>query len=186
MRKALYVILCSLTLAGFTSCENDPATVQSFTRVEKGPVQTAYDVKLFYSDSAQLKIHLTAPEVNEFIGSSPYTELPKGLKVDFYDDSMKINTSLTARYGIRKEREQMMEVKNDVVVINVRGEKLNTEKLIWDGIRRKIYTDAFVKITTADQVLMGNGLESDETFSEYEIKNLTGTILLKDGVPAED
>jgi hypothetical protein len=38
-----------------------------------------------------------------------------------------------------------------------------------------------VKITTEDQILMGNGLESDETFSEYEIKNLTGTILLKDG-----
>jgi len=92
-----------------------------------------------------------------------------------------VNTSLTAKYAIRYEREQKMEARNDVVVVNIKGEKLNTEKLIWDGIRRKIYTDAFVKITTDDQILMGNGLESDETFSEYEIKNLTGTILLKNG-----
>ena len=47
-----------------------------------------------------------------------------------------------------------------------------------DGKRKKIYTDAFVKITTADQVIMGNGLESDDTFTEYEIKDITGTIML--------
>lgn len=46
--------------------------------------------------------------------------------------------------------------------------------------KRRIKTDAFIKITTSDQIIYGTGLDSDERFEEYEIKNISGTILLKD------
>ncbi len=179
MRISAFVI--AIVIALCSACRNDPAKVKSYTIKDTLPFQTATKVDLLFTDSARVKIHLKAPLIEEFGNDNPHTILSKGVELDFFDDSGAVNTSLTAKYAIRYEREQKMEARNDVVVVNIKGEKLNTEKLIWDGIRRKIYTDAFVKITTEDQILMGNGLESDETFSEYEIKNLTGTILLNDG-----
>ena len=59
------------------------------------------------------------------------------------------------------------------------GEKLETEKLVWDEANKTIYTDAFVKITTADQVIMGKGLKSNQDFTKYQINEITGTINLK-------
>lgn len=181
MRRTFPAILfVFFFLPGMQSCVNDPAKVKSFTQKDTLPLQSAHDIDMLYTDSAKLKIHLTAPEVQEFAGSKPYTLMPKGVKVEFYDDHGKIDSYLTANYAVRREREQFMEAKNDVVVVNTKGEKLNTEKLIWDGATRRIHTDASVKITTADQVIIGSGLDSDEHFENYEIKNITGTFLLKD------
>lgn len=68
-----------------------------------------------------------------------------------------------------------MEVKNDVVVVNEKGERLNTEHLIWDEKTRRIYTDVFVKITTPDKVFYGDGLDADDSFMKWVIKKPRGT-----------
>lgn len=167
-----------ITLA---SCVNDPAVVNSFSKNAKIPLQTLNNVDAIYSDSAKMKFHITAPVMEVFGGSNPYEEMTKGVKVEFYNDSQKVSSYLTSNYAINKKREQIMEAKNDVVFMNTKGERLNTEHLIWNGKTRRIHTDAGVKITTKDQVIIGTGLDSDERFEEYEIKNITGTFMLKDG-----
>jgi len=71
-----------------------------------------------------------------------------------------------------------MEAKNNVIVTNIKGEILNTEHLIWDQNKKIIYSDVFVKITTPTQILFGKGLESDERFENWKIKNPTGNIFI--------
>lgn len=178
-------VLLLAFVALISSCANDPAKVKSFTQSKKLPLQTAHDVDVLYSDSARLKIHLTAPQVDDYMGQETYTEMPKGVKVEFFNDSGKLDSYLTSNYAIRNQRQNMMEARNNVVVVNNRGERLNTEDLIWDGTKRRIHTDAYVTITTADQVIYGTGLESDEMFTDYEIKNVKGKVRLKEG-PDED
>jgi hypothetical protein len=58
----------------------------------------------------------------------------------------------------------------------VKGEVLNTEELRWDQDSGKIYTDQFVRITTPDQIITGTGLVSDQSFSDWEILNVSGTL----------
>lgn len=176
-RLILPLFLCVFL---FSNCKTDPEKVKAITRKDNLPLQTAHDIDVVYTDSAKIKIHLTAPQVEEFTGQNQHTVMSKGVRVEFFEDDGKVDSYLTANYAIRREREQLMEAKYDVVVINTKGEKLNTEHLIWDGVKRRIYTEAAVKITTADQIIMGTGLESDEMFNNYEIKNITGTFLLKD------
>jgi LPS export ABC transporter protein LptC len=96
--------------------------------------------------------------------------------VDFYERDGKIQSYLTAEYGISYPDEKQIIVRNNVEILNVKGEMLNTEELKWDQKNRKIVTDKFVKITTPDQIITGTGLESDEAFSEWEILNVSGTI----------
>jgi LPS export ABC transporter protein LptC len=87
---------------------------------------------------------------------------------------------MEAQYGERRPKKQETIVKRKVIVVNVDGDKLETEKLIWDEQRQKIYTDAAVKITTADQILFGNGMTADADFTNYEITEPTGSIWLNE------
>ena len=96
--------------------------------------------------------------------------------MEFYDPQMEVSSTLTSNYAIRKEKENTIEAKDDVVVVNVKGEKLNTEQLIWNERTSKIYSNEFVKITTPDKIIFGNGFESNQDFTNYKIFSIKGTI----------
>lgn len=136
---------------------------------------------MLYTDSAQLKIVLKANRMLLFNKnvSEPFTVLPKGVFVTFFDENEKISATLKADYAVRYDVTHRMEAKYGVQVVNKNGEKLETEKLIWDENSQRIYTDAAVKITTDKEVIMGRGMESNQDFSKYELKQVTGTIQLK-------
>jgi LPS export ABC transporter protein LptC len=170
--------MLALFLVATTSCENDLEKVHLVTNKEALPVETSTDLVIWYSDSARIKVKIEAPELNRYDGESDYTELPQGVKVEFYDENMNVNSTLTSKYAIRKDAEQVMEARNDVVVVNVKGEKLNTEHLIWNEVSSKISSDEFVKITTPDKIIFGNGFESNQDFTNYKIFNIKGTITI--------
>lgn len=162
------------------SCKNDIETINIVTAKSSLPNETGKNVEIIYSDSARLKVKLTGPVIEHYSKDTAYVVFPKGMHVLFYDDSAKVKTELTARYGVRYEGLGRMEAKNDVVLVNEKGEKLNTEKLIWDEQKQLIYTDAFVKITRADEIMYGDGLESNQDFTRYKIKNIKGTLAVQD------
>ena len=177
LKQGLYISLFLITLISFISCENDIAVVNSITgEAEKRlPDQSNKNAEFLYSDSAIVRAKLTTPQLDHYAGKKPYFELPKGMNVIFYTIEKKEETKLTANYGIGYDNGnglEKMEAKGDVIVINVKGEKLNTEHLTWNAITKKIYTDDFVKITTKDQVIWGDGMEADQDFSDYQIKNV--------------
>ena len=175
----------ALLLIFLNSCENDIAVVNSVTLANAviQPTESSKNVEFLYSDSARVKSKLKAPIIDHFLGKKPYYEMPKGMDILFFDRHGKEQSKLTANYGIGYEidnRMNTMEAKGNVVVVNLKGDRLNTEHLTWNSLTKKVYTDEFVKITTKDEVIWGNGLEANEDFSEYEIKHVKGTIAVKD------
>lgn len=191
MKHTLLYILISIVF--FTSCENDIAVVNSITSTaEKAlPIQSSKNAEYIYSDSAVVRAVLKAPQIDNYAGKKPYMELPLGMNVVFFQADKKEQTKLTANYGIGYDNGngvmEKMEAKGNVIVINEKGDKLNTEHLTWNTFTKKIYTDAFVKITTKDQVICGDGMIADQDFSEYEITNVTGTFDINDGdIPKGD
>ena len=154
--------------------------VMILPKKELRPSQIGDSVTLLYSDSTQLKVVLKANRMLIFNKNvtEPYTLLPKGLFVTFFDDQEKVSATLKANYGIRYDIKKQMEVKYAVELINKDGTKLETEKLIWNEVTQRIYTDAFVKITNRKEIIMGTGMESNQDFTKYEIKHVTGQILI--------
>ena len=173
---------CCLLL--FSSCHTDIQTINQVTSGKNLPSETMKDAEIMYSDSGKVKMKLTGPLLNRYSSDKPYIEFPIGVNVLFYDDSMKINSKLKADYGIRYEKEGKMEAKRNVEVVNVKGEKLNTEHLIWDEAKDSIYTKAFVKITSKDYVMWGDGLKSNRDFTKYKITNVKGTKFMNDDEPS--
>lgn len=180
-RKIQLIALISLPAYLLSSCENDLEKVNLVAAQKKYPVEKAENAEILYSDSALLKARLLATELMRFQDQPPYLEMPKGVKLYFYDDNGKASSQLSAGYGkvIQLPDNNIMEARRNVVVVNERNEKLNTEHLTWNQKEGNIKSDAYVKITTADEVLMGEGLESNQDFTKYSIKKLKGTIRLK-------
>ena len=180
-----FYLLIPILLLAFSSCENDIAVVNTVTSIsEKNlPIQSDRNVEIMYSDSARVRAKLTSPKLDRYAGIKPYMELPKGMEIVFYDEHHKEQTKLTADYGIGFDSGngmEHMEAKRNVVVINQKGDTLNTEHLIWNAITRKIFTDEFVKIKTKEETIWGDGLVANQDFSDYEIKNVKGQIIAKD------
>ena len=173
-------MLFTLLLSTFLACETDIKKVKFITTRDNLPVESAKDAEIIYSDSAVIKVKITAPQLDRYIEENPYIELPKGIEILFYDGDLEVASQLTADYAISYEKEGMMEAKGNVVLINEQGEKLNTEHLIWDEEKELIYSNEFVKITTADEIIMGDGFESNQSFTKFKIKNIQGTITIKD------
>ncbi len=166
----------------FSGCETNRDEVMAMGKKKIMPSQTGKDITMLYTDSAQLKIRLEAPQMLMYDKGikEPMTIMPKGLYVVFFDGKGKESSTLKANYGVRYEASRRMEARYNVEVVNVTGEKLNTEHLVWDENTKQITSDAFVKITTAKEIIMGKGLRSNQDFTEYEILEVTGTLRVED------
>jgi LPS export ABC transporter protein LptC len=175
----LFILMVSIF--GISACETNREEVMALGKKATMPSLTGKGVTMLYSDSTILKIKLTTPQMQKYENTKePMTIMPKGLFVIFYDQNGKESTTLKSDYGVRYETTKRMEVKYNVEAVNVNGEKLNTEHLIWDEQKKKIISDDFVKITTAKEIIMGKGLEANQDFTQYEIKEVTGTIRVED------
>ncbi|MFM2207509.1 MAG: hypothetical protein RL213_1484 [Bacteroidota bacterium] len=170
------VLLSLLVTCVFVACENDLEKVKLYEKGKTGPVETAVNIKILYSDSARVRVEVTAPKLERYETERPYTEMPKGIKALFYDRSMSVSSRMKADYGIRYDREMKMEVRKNVEIINEKGEQLNTDHLVWDERAKKLRSDGFVKITTPDEIIYGNGMEANQDFSQYRIFNIKGII----------
>lgn len=174
-------MMVSIMVLFLSSCENDVQEVKKLNTVDTEPLEIQEDLKLEYSDSSYTRLLLKAPRAETYSHlEEPYRLFPKGINVKFYDFYGRENSRLKANYAKEFIRQRLWEAKGDVVVVNKKGEQLNTELLFWDEKREKIYSDAFVKITTKDQIIKGTGFEADQDFSDYEITDVSGVIYLNE------
>ena len=163
------------------SCENDVKEIESLSEKNNEPVSRARNVKVIYSEKSNVKINITAPLMEEYgVEEDKYMEMKEGVKVLFYDSLMNVSSTLTSNYAINRVAENIMEAKDDVVVVNDSGDVLNTEHLIWLQDSSKIYTDEFVKITTTDEIIMGEGMEANQDFTKWKIHKIKGIINIKE------
>ena len=175
----LCLFLFGIVFVG-SGCVNDLEKVEAIMEDELLPVEVADSIQIIYSDSALLKVILEANHLERFLGENPYLEMTEGVHVRFFNSLGEVESELRSNYAVSYENTDIMEAKEDVVVVNKKGETLNTEHLVWEEKTERIHTEEFVKITTEDEVIFGHGFESNQDFTKYRIKKIKGTINLKD------
>ena len=165
------------------ACESDIEKIQTLGIDSKFPDVAAKNIEIIYTDSAKLKMRLRAPEVERFSNSErPYMEFPKGLNVEFFSDSMTIESTIEANYAIYYTEEKLWEARGNVIAKNIaKKEKLNSEELFWNENDRSIYSNSFTRIENPDGTFYGqNGFESNQRFSKWRLKGSRGTVNIKD------
>lgn len=160
------------------SCNNlDSGKYRSRSTDSMVTRESAENVTIEYTDSGLLRAKVKAPlMVGVKKPHNPYIEMPKGIRVDFISPQGGIESYLTAEYAVSFTEKKIIVVRRKVEVLNIKGDTMLTEELVWNQETGRITTDKYVVIKTKSQTIWGTGMESDQTFSDWEIKNVTGTI----------
>ena len=170
-----YGLLPLLFLA--TACVNDPAEVALLEERLDEKTEIARVVRTIYSDSARVKVIVTAPTmINHLDAADPRQEFPDGLRVAFLDERQDTSSTLIANWGTYRRRNNLITVRDSVVWESVDRQRLETEELNWDEERELIYTSKFVVLTQPDYIITGYGLEADPAFEDARVLQVDGRI----------
>ena len=187
MRRAkqlsnLFLPLAMVGIALITGCENDLKDIQKISASEVNkPIERYTGVDVIYSDSARVKAHMTAPLMIIYKTKKPYTEMPKGVKVIFYDINLKESSTIVADYAVRHDLEKRIELDKNVVGTNIKGDTFTSDELIWDEDTKQIHSSKLVHVKMADgSITDGTGFTSDENFNHWILAQGTGKFNVKD------
>jgi len=164
-------VACLSSCFFMASCENDVDAVKALgARV--GGIDVGKDVAIYISNDGKLGAKLTAPLMNRYlVDSSKMIEFPISIHVDFYKDSNQIESQLSAKYAKYKEAENIVFLKEDVIIFNTLGDTLWCKEMYWDQNTGKFYTekDVVVKQHNPLAKIYGKGLEANQNLTDIRI-----------------
>ena len=169
----------SFLLGVFFACQTNPKQMEELSKEMNDPIVSSSQVEWLYTKNGKASFKLNAPSMLRFDSNEPYVEFPSGLELHSFENEGGQDAYLTADYAIQHINSQQVEAKGNVLLKNANGDMLETEQLVWDELNERIYTEEFVKITKQEQVIMGEGFESDIYFSAYTLKKSRGIINLE-------
>ncbi len=161
----------------FMACEND---IEEIKRMQEKrlSVDEVKSVTSYLSQGGRMKAKLTAPLMLRYFDSVPRVEFPNTLHVDFYNDSMKIESYLDAKKAWYYEQQSRIVLTDSVVVIRIDGDTLKTNELYWEQNLHKLYTTKDVEIRQRTKTIFGKGFESDEQLKNFRLDSITGILLV--------
>lgn len=180
MIKGLKEVFTFALIVSLAACSNEISEVNKVTSEAILPVSTTRNVAMTYSDSARLKAKIKADLRETYVGEDAKVDFNEGIYIEFFDAFGELESKVIAKQATSYTKEDRLEARNNVVVENIEGEKLETEHLIWDQKADRIYSEVFTKITSPDRVIFGDGFESNQDFSRYRILKVRGVIDLKE------
>lgn len=179
MKKIITRLALLWVLLAAVSCENDMEAVMNLDK-KAAAVEEGKKINSLYSQDGHVKANLTAPTMLRHLAVPIYVEFNNGLKVLFYSDTLSVESTLTARYGKYYENDANIFLKDHVVVVNKKGERLDCEELNWDSKKQQFISNTRVRISTATDTLYGTGLISNQDFTNYTIMHPTGPFVVQD------
>lgn len=164
-------------MAMLFSCNNNIKEVNEFLSASSLPLLSGDGLELVYSDSAKVRYILRTPEYFKYKKErEEYDEFPSGLYAESFNPNGELVGTISCKYAKKNEEDRIWTLKDQVVVRNPDGKKLETELLFWDMEKATIYSDRYVRLTDKGQVIEGNGFESDQDICNPKFKNISGTL----------
>lgn len=168
------------------SCVNDEKKVQELFEKKLG-IDEAIDIVSYMSQSGKMKARLTSPLMIRYQDSMPRMEFPKTLHVDFYDDSIAIQSQLDANFAQYFESLNKVFLKDSVRVFNAQGDTLFCQELWWDQPEARFHTDKPVRIHKPGTIIIGVGLTAPQDFKTFTMYKITNSVLrIKDELSTTD
>ncbi len=176
-------VLLGFLLTGLWACENKPEEVEALSR-KVIEVETGFDIEGIYSQTANLKAVLTAPEMRRVRADTLYVEFPQSIHVDFYNELGVKESVLQAKYAKYLETLGRIWLQDSVLVYNFKGDTLRCLNLWWIQQEERFYTEDSVWIRTPTQQIDGTGLTAKADFSQYTILHARGPVAVPDSLNA--
>ncbi len=175
--KVLNIILNIVTLfvvTMFFSCNSNLKEAQKLTLSENEPVGVAKNINLKHTDSGKLSANLLSPKMLDFTNRDfGFNEFPEGITLYLYDDSNN-KSKVVSDYAIVYNETNLIDLQGNVVIKTYDGRVLKTNQLFYDSKKEWVFTNTPVNFTTNEDVMYGNGFDSNSKFTNAEVLEVTG------------
>jgi LPS export ABC transporter protein LptC len=184
VRNLLLGLLPAAACLLLPACGGDKAMPKNLDEVRrKESVSESYNILYLYSDSGRVTAKLKAKHDIERYDNEKqetYHHLDQGFVLETYGANAKLESTVRANTGKLYQKRGYAEAIGNVVLTSVKGEVMETEKLFWYRNENRIQTDENVKIVTKDEIIFGQGLESNTNFTRYKIYKIRGTMQVRE------
>lgn len=139
-----------------------------------------YGAEIIYSDSAKVKGKGYAPIYDKVVPSQgpSYSEMPSGIKIEFFDEFLKTTGTIKSDYAINKETEKITIFRRNVIIVTDKI-TFTTEELTWDENKRMYFSPSGTVTTKDGNVLKGTEFSAPQDLSTYTILQATGDANVK-------
>ncbi len=186
-RLLAYRLAIAVLALHTAACHNDLDKVAAVEVELNSPDRITTQAEYLYSDSGRVTHRLRAGRIAQWSGmEGQRTEMSEGVELVFFDQEGEQRSKLTARRGLILPKENRMEVSEQVVFVNHKGERLETEQLTWYQDSARVRTEKAVRVQRGPDVIHGMGLDAAEDFSSYVIHHITGQLYVPDDAERED
>ncbi len=181
-------VALALTWAGatfFVGCaeKQPPATIAD---PETTPTQISYNHRIINSENGRRQYRMETPLLERYeLAAEPFMEFRQGIKVETFDDSLRVDSDIRADYAHYNETKKLWTARGNVVAHNYAGNRiLYTERLYWDERSGRIYSDTVARVFDGNSLHVGRNFEADQSFEEWTFHNTGGQIEV-DATPSD-
>ncbi len=143
IRNILKITITALAVICFLACPDNLKEIAKMNTVSNQPSSEVENLLLKHTDSSKLKVTLQGELMLDYSNDAfPYTEFPKGLKVEVYEskeDSTK-KTTITADYAVIFNETDLVDMTGNVKIVAADGNTFYGEQLYWDQRSKWIFT----------------------------------------------
>ena len=173
-------IVTVITVTMFFSCHDSFKQVQIIGISENEPIGIDYNLNLKYTDSGRVTANLLSTKALDYTNRDfPFREFVEGVTLYVFDKDNKKSTVL-ADYAIVYTESNLIDLQDNVVITTSDSSVLKTNQLYYDQKKEWLYTNESVSFQTKQDIINGNGFDSNSKFTNAEVLEVTGIITLED------
>ena len=174
------VVFSTMAMCFFASCGEDAGSDISASD-SLHPTMTALNVVTLVSDSGVTRFRATTAEWYVFNSvKQPYWTFPAGLHLERFNTNMEVESNVYADSAFYDVNKKLWRLDGNVKVMNLKGERFETDQLFWDQSAGKVYSDHKIDIHQKECIITGHGFVSNEQMTNYVINHPEGIIPVND------
>lgn len=175
-----------LCLWGMAACSSEaPPQAPAIAQRDSMPVMMTRGVSKLISDSGVIRYKVIAEEWAVYDKTNPpRQEFLGGVFLERFDEQRNVDMYITADTAFWYDQ-NLWELRGRVRIDNkAEATTFTTEKLYWDMGRREFYSDCYMHIVKPTEELEGNWFRSNESMTQYEVRQSRGFMPVPHGASA--
>lgn len=171
-------IVTVFTVTMFFSCKNNFKEVQKIGISENEPIGIAEHINLKYTDSGKVQANLISDKMLDYSNRDfSFSEFPEGVVLHLFNSNNEKST-IVSDYAIVYDITNLIDLQGNVVLTTQEGKKLNAEQLYFDQEKEWLFTNKPVKFADNEQIINGNGFDSNMDFTTSRVLETKGIVYL--------
>ena len=168
------IMLFSISLPTSCSRKNDNM-VDEITNRDSLPVLRTLGMESLVSDSGVIRYRIEAGSWLIYDKMEPqFWAFESGIHLERFDSLLRVDADIKADSAYFYNKERLWKLISNVEIVNLNGEKFNTNLLYWNQQTEKVYTDDYITIISGENVLHGYGMDADQRLENFIIRKPMG------------